>query len=357
MSNANNNNQMDDGNESDYTDTYPADWPENKRKLKPGTQRKVRFKRGETYAEFLKRRTKETRDKYNKKKKEELEAMKMAGDEAINIAKEAWKMEDSNPFITKVVGAHNFDEENPVKKYKKCGNAVKLRLCINQVARKEHVESKKPMYVDKEEWEIGFHIDPDRVVGEAGTIVHKDGIRNLPVTPWLIVKKSNIENAGLGLFADRDFDNGQIIGMYLGGKTGEPGFTIRPHWKHAQNIHCYSFSSSECMGDRSARTMGIQMCNDPNYGLKNAPKNPLWNIKILRDMFVIAIKDIKQGDELLADYQMASQESDMEKEDKDESDNNNSGDHSSGKKQDEEKEGSGEEESSSEETDDSKSSN
>ena len=43
------------------------------------------------------------------------------------------------------------------------------------------------------EWWIGFHVDPERNVGEPGTVA---------LLPWLRVKESTIAGAGLGLFAD-----------------------------------------------------------------------------------------------------------------------------------------------------------
>ena len=76
--------------------------------------------------------------------------------------------------------------------------------------------------------------------------------------------------------------------------------------------------------------MGLQMCNDPNYGLpSNLPKSLLWNVLFMKDMFAIATKDIKKGKELFADYQMTDEEDDNEQDDSedgsgdDEEDDNN----------------------------------
>ena len=70
-----------DGNESDFTESHPEDWPEGKQKLPRGTPRLTRFKRGESYADYEKRRRKEIKKKYNARKKEELAALKIAGEQ------------------------------------------------------------------------------------------------------------------------------------------------------------------------------------------------------------------------------------------------------------------------------------
>ena len=161
-------------------------------------------------------------------------------------------------------------------------------------------------------------MDPERNVGEPGTVA---------LLPWLRVKESTIAGAGLGLFADRDSVKGQIVGMYLGGKTGSPGYTMKPGWRNARLIHCYSFASAEAFNEQSSKTMGMQMCNDPNYGLPpNSPKSPLWNVSFMRDMFAIATKDIKKGKELFADYRMTDVETDVDDDNEQDDSEDESGD-------------------------------
>ena len=309
MSDVNDNRPAEDGSDSDFTDTYPEDWPEGKRKFKPGTHRLTRFKRGESYADYTKRRRKEIKKRYDEKRKESRAALKTAGERAFKVAKGGWTACDDDPFITLVVGQSNFEEDNPVERYRKCGNAIKLRLSVDQAARKKHVEKRNAVYEDIPEWWIGFHVDPERNVGEPGTVVREKDVRQLPLLPWFRVKESTIAGAGLGLFADRDFQKDQIVGMYLGGKTGMPDYTIKPRWKNAELIHCYSFASAEAFNEHSARTMGLQMCNDPNYGMpNNSQKSPLWNVAFMGDMFALATKDIKKGEEMFADYRMTDED-------------------------------------------------
>ena len=194
----------------------------------------------------------------------------------MKLAMEECTIDDNDPYVMLVVGQQNFEQDDPREEYKKCGAAVKLRLNIAQIILKTHAERRKHCFEETQDWLIRFHMDPDCKVGEPGTVIQENKVNQLPLLSWLRVKKSTIKEAGLGLFADCDFENGQIIGMYLGGKTGMPGYTMKPRWKNAEMIYCHSFLSSDCMGNQSARMMGLQMCNDPNYGLgKGAVKSPL----------------------------------------------------------------------------------
>ena len=175
--------------------------------------------------------------------------MKTAGEEAMKLAEEAWTIDYDDPFVKLIIGQHNFEEDNLREKYRKCGNAIRLRLRVDQAARKINVQKRNAVYEDVQEWWIGFHVDPERNVGEPGTVVRAKDIQKLPLLPWFRVKRSTIEGAGLGLFADRNFEEGQIIGMYLGGKMGMPGYTVKLGWKNAKLVHCYSFANAEAFYD------------------------------------------------------------------------------------------------------------
>ena len=222
------NQPAEDGNDSDFTESHPEDWPEGKRKLPPGTPRLTRFKRGESYVDYTKWRRKEIKKRYNARRKESIAALKVAGEQAFKEATGVWTVDDDDPFVMLVVGQRNFEEENLCEKYRKCGNAIRLRLRVDQAARKINVQRRNAVYEDVQEWWIGFHVDPEHNVGEPGTVVQEKDIQKLPLLPWFRVKESTIARAGLGLFADRDFEKGQMVGMYLGGKMGMPGYTMKP---------------------------------------------------------------------------------------------------------------------------------
>jgi len=299
---------------------YPVDYPPNKRRLSTGKFMKYPAKEGETTEQWDRRRRREAVAQHRKKLKSEKEAHKTAGEVAIKTIEEKWTMEHDDPFILKVVGQKNFDIANPKKKCEACGNGVKMRLYIEQKMKKIHCTRKgQQEFVDLEDWTVGFHVDPDRNVGDQGTI--KKNVKKLPIVEWLQVKKSTIEGAGLGLFASKDFKEGQLVGMCLGGKTGLPAYSIAPGWAKAENIHCYPFSHSDSMQERSTRTMGIQMINDPNHGLDdNAPPSPMWNVEFRSDLFVVALKNIKKGDEIFADYRIGWKDESVDDEEDDEDD-------------------------------------
>ena len=121
-----------------------------------------------------------------------------------------------------VAGQCNFNKDNPCEKYRKCGNAIRFCLSVDQVARKKDVEKRNAGYEDLPKWWIGFQVDPECNVGEPGTLVREKDLQQFLLVPWLRVKESTIASPGLGLFANQDFEKGQMVGMYLGEKTGMP---------------------------------------------------------------------------------------------------------------------------------------
>jgi SET domain-containing protein len=57
------------------------------------------------------------------------------------------------------------------------------------------------------------------------------------------------------------------------------------------------------MGECTAVTMGMQILNDPNFG--GVETGNEVNAKIMSDLFVVAEKDIKKGEEIFLDYNLA----------------------------------------------------
>ena len=53
------------------------------------------------------------------------------------MATKVWTVEEDDPFVMLVVGQRSFEEENLREKYRKCGNAIILCLCVDQAARKK----------------------------------------------------------------------------------------------------------------------------------------------------------------------------------------------------------------------------
>ena len=123
---------------------------------------------------------------------------------------------------------------------------------------------------------------------------------------WLIVKKSNIEGAGFGLFAARDFNKGDIIGKYMG--------EVLDQKSDPSVLSKYAICSSKIAVDSKGGLnsgypwyWGIHFVNDLNFvtrGIVNdSMKEKKQSNSIINDDFImIAIKRIKQGQEIFLDY-------------------------------------------------------
>ena len=66
MSNTSSNWQSKDDNDSNFTDTYPEDWPDGKHKFKPCTKQQTRFKWDEGYKKYMKQRHNPIKAKHKK---------------------------------------------------------------------------------------------------------------------------------------------------------------------------------------------------------------------------------------------------------------------------------------------------
>ena len=162
--------------------------------------------------------------------------------------------------------------------------------------RKEKQETELDME-DKEFW-VGFHLDENRKVGDPGTLTKHKHVRALDVVNWLHIKESTIEDAGLGCFADRDFKKGAFIGLHMGGNDGDDKCSMQPKFQEKE-VQCHPLWHHKCREGHSAKTMGLQMMNDPTWGLEEGEEPPFEpNAMVMSDMFVKATKNIKKGDEL-----------------------------------------------------------
>ena len=91
----------------------------------------------------------------------------------------------------------------------------------------------------------------------------------------IIVKKSNIKNAGKGVFAGENINKDDLIGIFKGFKV------------NADGIHVLWLDEDHA----------IEVTNDMKY--VNHSKNPnagLWGVELY------AIKDIKKNEEIFFDY-------------------------------------------------------
>ena len=306
-------NYEDENEEEEKEDEQEETDKTNNRKREYKKERKVNQHEGETDADFEVRRQKFYRQTHSAKKKREYEE---AFTRMMSSAKTAAVTDDEDFFIKNIVGVRNFELVDSKKKRQSCSNAVTKRLCVNRLLREYHYESKEGRGRGKRqesmnEFEVQFHVDLEQEdvkktsakksgKGRAKTV---EEVCKEPLIPWLRVKKSSIEGAGLGLFADKDFKEKSMIGMYMGGNTGHPDYRMKAHGVK-EMVNCFSFDSSLSMEEHSAKTMGMQMMNDPNIGLKKGEKPPfIVNAEVKSDMFVQALTDIHEGEEIFIDYQ------------------------------------------------------
>ncbi len=115
--------------------------------------------------------------------------------------------------------------------------------------------------------------------------------------PWFKIEKSTIEKAGMGLFADKDFSQGEVMAIYGGTISSKP--------KKGKYIAKWGDASKYVDGrgliDGKPPLMGIQMTNDPNW--KRSSKNKaLCNCVLQKDLTIVARRDVHRGDEIFLDY-------------------------------------------------------
>ena len=299
----NKNNTMDEATEKDKASKNATEAEDNdgneedkaEEDSKPAAKHpRVQRLPGESDAELNKRRNKiyKDRNKKKRKKKNEEDAAKLKF--AIKSCKENARGEENDVFITKVVGRKNFDIENPRERYEKCKNAVSFRLCIEEfLVKKRHVESKNFTIVSKDEFRISFHMHPTLDADDDNG--KQKEVRKYPDVDWLMVKKSTIDGAGLGVFADDFFPENSIIGLYMGGTDGDEKYTIQAGWNNGPAVRCFSLTSSESKHERNAKTMGMQMINDPNFEGQVSGNE--------------VNAEIKKGEEIFIDYNMSASSS------------------------------------------------
>ena len=131
---------------------------------------------------------------------------------------------------------------------------------------------------------------------------------------WLTVKTSLIDDAGYGLFADRKFNVGDIVSVYLGSPSSE---VIKGKVHTAINESPYKirivlpeteeFMILDVVGGgfptNKVMYLGAHMFSDP---LLTVPKDErdetVYNVKIAHDLTLVAEKVINIGDEIYGSY-------------------------------------------------------
>ena len=164
------------------------------------------------------------------------------------------------------------------------------------------------------EWMIGFYTMPrDAAVGK-NTTLDSDWFRsNGNLVDWLRIKKSGLPDANLGCFADQNFAEGAVIGLYMGGEKGQKDCAVKLGEKYM--VTCFSFSNSEAFYGQTAATMGMQMINDPTMHIVNGKCVAMEgddyvkgekrvNAILYNNGLVCATKDIKKDEEIFLEYKL-----------------------------------------------------
>ena len=120
--------------------------------------------------------------------------------------------------------------------------------------------------------------------------------------PWLMVKKSNIEGAGFGLFAMRDFKNKETIAAYCG-----EAMTFKDVKTREGNIYAIEDNGVQYVPQDHKMYMGVHFANSSKCttrGKKNLfrlSKNK-ENANCLPGRLFVATDNIKSGDEICWPY-------------------------------------------------------
>eukprot|EP00977_Amphora_coffeiformis_P025150 scaffold18389_cov99-Amphora_coffeaeformis.AAC.1 len=91
-----------------------------------------------------------------------------------------------------------------------------------------------------------------------------------------------------------------------------------PGWPAAKDVTCFPFTNPKALEGRSMKMMGLQMMNDPSFGLSDGEVLQVEvNVEVYLDLFAVALKDIKKGEELFMSYQLEDQKRKAEDENND----------------------------------------
>lgn len=118
--------------------------------------------------------------------------------------------------------------------------------------------------------------------------------------PWIEIKPSNIQGAGMGVFAMREFTKGQAIGWYYG-KARNSSIP------RDDNSAMYQMANIDAQGGIGfPGRLGMHFLNDPTMNLQETrdinKAKKMWNVELESDYAVVAKRQIRIGDELYADY-------------------------------------------------------
>ena len=119
-------------------------------------------------------------------------------------------------------------------------------------------------------------------------------------SPWVTVKKSALENAGLGLFAARRFVKDEIVTIYYAPKKSkEPTYD-----KYAMKYHGWYITVPVKDNEMPPYYMGAHFINDATYNCEDSKRKRLEhsNYCTLEGLLVKTRGEIRCGEEIKVTY-------------------------------------------------------
>lgn len=126
--------------------------------------------------------------------------------------------------------------------------------------------------------------------------------RHLKSEDGLVVKKSTIKGAGMGLFAAVNFKKGKILGSY---KADLPFLTekqlqaLEKNPDHRAGAYVMCGRSRKCIDAKSTQSQVVRFSNACDFSSKGHHK---CNAKLTEQFNLRALKDIKAGSEIFCKY-------------------------------------------------------
>jgi hypothetical protein len=195
-----------------------------------------------------------------------------------------------------------------MKAYTKFSNRLTQHVLIEREYSKT-VFYQKRSYSEKELQETAVDKWSIYIMLEAASL-------GLVKTKWLEVKESQIDGAGLGCFAARDFANGECMGLYIGkilSPTEEPTIYTISSGDADFRVDTMGRGFKDDEAGRAYYGMGFHMANDPCW-LPNSDEETVHviaskstpplkhNAYVTMEFLVYATCKISKGKEIFFDY-------------------------------------------------------
>jgi SET domain-containing protein len=132
------------------------------------------------------------------------------------------------------------------------------------------------------------------------TITHPYCSKHTKKVLGLSVRKSTVPKAGKGLFAERDFKKGEQIAKYAGEILTTAEYDER-YGDDAMGAYGVQLDDNRVIDARKT-TAGVARYACDYHGSKKKPNAEYVAEEEIDEVWVVAIKKIKKGEEILTDY-------------------------------------------------------